>query len=258
MLRACLLFGGGLCGGTLGGFLGLGGGIVLMPLLRFVVGLSPAETAGTCITAVFCTTLGGSYRHLRQGQLRPWSIAPLIAAGAAASGLCSLAFGTLARRGNALDLGIGLVFLAIAARMLATAGARAPARRPAADNAVRGPLPLKLAVGAAAGALPGLLGIGSGGILVPAFTLLLRTPVKTAMAASLCCYVFTSAISAAFKLWQGYVVFGTAAPLCLGTLVGANLGAMINRRARSRVVQQIFGGVFLLVALRFIISFAGS
>ncbi|MGD2154300.1 MAG: TSUP family transporter, partial [Gemmatimonadales bacterium] len=64
-----LLLSGGLLAGALGGLLGIGGGIVLMPLLRFVIGLEPAYAAGTCVVAVFFTTLGGSYRHYRLGHL---------------------------------------------------------------------------------------------------------------------------------------------------------------------------------------------
>jgi len=257
-----LLVLGGLLAGALGGFLGIGGGIVLMPLLRFLLELQPADAAGTCIVAVFCTALGGSYRHLRQGQLRLGSLAALIVSGAAASSLCSLAFGHFAQRGRWLDLGIGLVFCLVAARMIATgwpgaARSTTVAAPQAVDNEVRGPLALKLVIGVAAGGLPGLLGIGTGGILVPAFTFLLRTPVKTAMAASLTCYVFTAAISSAFKLAQGHVVLAAALPLCLGTLVGSNLGALLNRRARAGVVQIAFGLVFVFVALRFIASFLG-
>jgi hypothetical protein len=258
MIDLLLLLAGGLLAGALGGFLGIGGGIVLMPLLRFLVGLSPARAAGTCILAVFFTSVGGSFRHLRQGHLAIGSIVPVILSGAAASALCSFAFGYLARRGHWLDLGIGLVFLFVSSRMI-VAGWRGAATsgtgQESADNVMRGPLALKAAIGAAAGGLPGLLGIGTGGILVPAFTLLLRAPVKTAMAASLTCYTFTAAISAAFKLWQGYVALESALPLCLGTLVGANLGAMMNRRSRAGILQLAFGIVFVFVSLRFCASF---
>ncbi|MCK4342583.1 MAG: TSUP family transporter, partial [Phycisphaerae bacterium] len=58
----------GLAAGALGGLLGIGGGIVLIPFLRFYVGLSPVYAAGTCVLAVFCTTLSGSYRHHKLGQ----------------------------------------------------------------------------------------------------------------------------------------------------------------------------------------------
>ena len=260
MMGNMLLLISGLSAGALGGYLGIGGGIILMPLLRFIVGLPPADAAGTCILAVLFTTVGGSYRHLRQGHLAPMSIAPLIISGAMASGVCSLAFGHLARRGHWLDMGIGLVFCFVSARMIFAGWPGATTRinpRPDGDNRVRGGPVLKVIIGLVAGGLPGLLGIGTGGILVPALTFLLHAPVKTAMAASLCCYTFTAAISSAFKLSQGYVVLHVALPLSLGTLAGANLGAILNRRSRSGVIQLAFGIVFLFVSLKFIISFFG-
>ena len=59
----------GLAAGLLGGLLGIGGGVVLMPVLRFVVGLAPAEAAGTRVVAVFFTTLGGGIKHYRLGHV---------------------------------------------------------------------------------------------------------------------------------------------------------------------------------------------
>lgn len=260
MIDAILLMAAGLAAGLLGGYLGIGGGIILMPVLRFLVGLPPALAAGTCIVAVLFTSVGGSYRHLRQGHLALGSIVPLIISGAAASGFCSLVFGCLAHRGAWIDLGIGLVFSLVSARMIAAGWPGASswsAQETGHDNVVPGPLAMKVGIGLTAGGLPGLLGIGTGGILVPAFTFLLGAQVKTAMAASLTCYTFTAAISAAFKLWQGFVALGIALPLCLGTLVGSSLGAVLNRRSRSGLIQLLFGAVFLLVSLKFFTSFAG-
>ncbi len=82
----------GIFAGTLGGLLGIGGGVVLMPLLRFVIGLTPAGAAGTCILAVFFTTLGGSYRHFRLGHLDINFTLPVIAAGLATTTVFSLLF----------------------------------------------------------------------------------------------------------------------------------------------------------------------
>ncbi|MBW1871519.1 MAG: TSUP family transporter, partial [Deltaproteobacteria bacterium] len=86
------LFSGGLLAGALGGLLGIGGGIVLMPLLRFVALLPPAYAAGTCVVAVFFTSLGGSYRHYRLGNINLRSITPVVISGAIASGVFSLLF----------------------------------------------------------------------------------------------------------------------------------------------------------------------
>ena len=67
---------GGIMAGMLGGLLGIGGGILLMPILRFIVGLDPAYAAGTCVVAVFFTTLGGSLKHFKLGHIDFPSILP--------------------------------------------------------------------------------------------------------------------------------------------------------------------------------------
>ncbi len=254
--EAIMLAAGGLAAGMLGGMLGIGGGIVLMPLLRFAVGLSPATAAGTCAAAVFFTTLGGSLGHCRLGHLDVRSVVPIIAAGAVTTGLFSLMFLALAGRGHWLDLGIGLVFCLIALRMFAEArsGGSNEEAEPG-DSRVTGSLWHKIGIGAAAGVLPGLLGIGTGGILVPAFTFLLKTPIRTAMAASLLCFCFNALISAAFKLAQGFIDVTVALPICLGTFIGANLGAILNRRFSPAWLKLLFGAVFTLVSVRFIASF---
>ncbi len=231
-----------------------------MPLLRFFVELSPPYAAGTCILAVFFTTLGGSYYHLRHGNLNLRSILPLIVSGSLACVIFSFLFQYLARSDQWLDLGIGLVFCVISVRMIADGIPGLHKRKGeqhVGDNVVRGTLAQKTVIGASAGVLPGLLGIGTGSILVPAFTYLLRTPVKTAMAASLACFSFNAAISSTFKMAQGYVILDVALLLCLGTLIGAPLGAALNRRFSSSTVQIVFGVVFAYVALKFILSFFG-
>jgi uncharacterized membrane protein YfcA len=105
-----ILLGAGIFAGILGGLLGLGGGIILMPLLRFGFHLSPFLAAGTCIIAVFFTTLGGSYRHIRMGHVQLATIVPVLVAGALSAVLALLAFQYLTARGRWIDLGMGLVF----------------------------------------------------------------------------------------------------------------------------------------------------
>jgi uncharacterized membrane protein YfcA len=254
-----LLLAGGLLAGTLGGLLGIGGGIVLMPLLRFAVGLSPAHAAGTCILAVFFTTLGGSYRHYRLGHVNIRSILPIIVAGALAATVFSVAFNYLTTRERWLDLAMGLVFSLVSIRMILEGipGLFRKAANGRTDSEIRGALSGKIAIGASAGVLPGLLGIGTGGVLVPAFSFILGAPMKTAVASSLTCFSFNAAVSSAFKWAQGFADLSVALPICLGTLVGANFGAMINRRAPSNTVKLLFGLVFSYVSLKFILSFSG-
>jgi uncharacterized membrane protein YfcA len=252
-----LLFLGGVLAGTVGGLLGIGGGVVLMPMLRFVVGLTPARAAGICILAVFFTTLGGSYRHYKLGNLKIRSIIPVIIAGALATALFSLVFLYLSTRERWLDLGMGLVFSLVSIRMILEGipGAIKKYDVEKANKEMKGSLLQKISIGSIAGALPGLLGIGTGVILVPAFTFMLGAPIKTAMASSLMCFSANAAISSTFKYGQGFIDLSMALPICLGTLLGANLGALLNKRSSSNALKVIFGLVFLYVSLKFTLSF---
>jgi uncharacterized membrane protein YfcA len=179
----------------------------------------------------------------------------VFAAGALATVIASIAFGFFATRSSWLDLAIGLVFTMIAVRMLAEGvlGMDRSHTVPPLEAGVHGSAMAKVGVGATAGVLPGLLGIGSGSILVPAFTFLLRAPVKAAIGASLVCFCVNAAISAGFKLGQGYIDLGLALPACAGTLLGANLGALVNRRMPSGTLKLIFGMVFVYVSLKFVL-----
>ena len=106
--------------------------------------------------------------------------------------------------------------------------------------------------------MPGGSSSGTGGVLVPAFTFILGAPIKRAMAASLVCFCSNAAISATFKAAQGFIDLQVALPICAGTLIGENLGALLNRRCSSAAVRLLFGLVFAYVALKFIFSFCGA
>ena len=249
-LDMLLLFAGGLAAGGLGGLLGIGGGIVLIPLLRFGADLPPALAAGTCIVAVFFTTLGGSWRHHRAGQLRVPPLIPVLVTGAVATALFSTLFTTLAVRGTWMDRAMAAVFALVSVRMLWQGLRRSPE---ASEGRTAGPgvdLLRKGTIGVAGGLLPGLLGIGTGGILVPAFSFWLRMPVKAAVAGSLLCFCLNAGISASFKLAQGFVVLELVPALALGTFLGADLGARLNGRFRSRAIKLLFGLVFTYVSIR--------
>ncbi|MDP8205369.1 MAG: sulfite exporter TauE/SafE family protein [Candidatus Electryonea clarkiae] len=251
-----LLFSGGLLAGSLGGLLGIGGGIVLMPLLRYGFGLSPVFAAGTCVVAVFFTTLGGSYRHHRLGHLEFRPIVPIIISGVLTASIFSLLFGYVSKHDHWLDMGIGIVFSLISVRMIVE-GIRSLDRKnktQSTGNKIDGTLAQKISIGGLAGVLPGLLGIGTGGILVPAFTFLLKAPVKTAVAASLACFCCNAFVSSVFKYVQGFVELSLVIPVCLGTVIGANLGAMLNKRFPSGGIKLLFGLVFTYVSLKFIMS----
>jgi len=256
MIDQALLLIAGLIAGMGGGLLGIGGGIVLMPLLRFVIGLSPAYAAGTCILAVFFTTLGGGFRHYRLGHVPVRSLLSVIVSGALSTIIFSMLFLYLAQKDQWLDLGIGIVFILVSMRMISD-GIRSRKvgnkfETPSGD--LRNSYARKVTLGGLAGILPGLLGIGTGAILVPGFIYLLNAATKVAIGSSLVCFAVNALFSALLKSAQGYVDFTVAVPVCIGTLAGSQIGAIINHRTPSAALRIIFGLVFTGVSIRFILS----
>jgi uncharacterized membrane protein YfcA len=252
-----IIFGSGILAGILGGFLGIGGGIVIMPILRFFLGLSPAVSAGTCIVAVFFTTLGGSFRHYKLGHVNIRSILPVIIAGGISTIVFSLAFLYFTRRERWLDLGTGLVFSLISLRMVIEGGGNLLGKKAkeSTGSKIRGSTLGKLTIGGIAGILPGLLGIGTGAILVPAFALFLKAPIKIAIGSSLTSFSVNAFFSALLKLFQGFVYLPVAFPICLGTLIGSNIGAILNKRSPSSVLKILFGIAFSYVSYQYILIF---
>jgi uncharacterized membrane protein YfcA len=260
MLEFVLILIAGILAGVLGGMLGIGGGIIIFPVLRFGLGLPPALAAGTCMVAVFFTTLGGSYRHYRLGHINIRSILPLIVAGVVSTIIFSLGFLYLTSRDRWIDLGVGIVFAFVSTRMILEGlpWRRKEKIRDLYKGGIHGPWWKKVALGGAAGVLPGLLGIGTGAILVPAFTFLFSTSVKVAMGSSLACFAANAFFSSLLKVSQDYVVLETAVPICLGTLIGSNIGARLNKHFPSTALKLIFGIVFAYVSLKFILSYFGA
>jgi len=256
LVAAILLLLGGVAAGTIGGMLGIGGGVVLMPLLRFGVGLEPAQAAGTCVLAVFFTALGGTWRNRGMGRLHLPSLTPVLVAGVVAVIASSLLFHHIPHREKWLDFGIGVLFLMVSIRMLLEGTGRLDRgiSGESADMRLPGSIKGKISIGIIAGVLPGLLGIGTGSVLVPAFTMGLGAPIKTAMVASLACFCINALISASFKAAQGCIEFAIAVPLCAGTLLGAILGASLNRHAGYRILTVLFGLSFTCVSVKFMVT----
>ena len=157
-----------------------------------------------------------------------------------------------------MDLGVGLVFSAVAIRMILEGLGRC-GRKNAGEvhPTVGGYLLRKGSIGTASGVLPALLGIGTGAVLVPAFRVLLRWPIKVAMGSSLACFAANALVSSILKGAQGFVEPSIALPASLGTFLGAILGAALNKRFSSDLLHLLFGAVFAYVSLKFLLASFG-
>ncbi|MBN1225424.1 MAG: sulfite exporter TauE/SafE family protein [Deltaproteobacteria bacterium] len=246
----------GLMAGFIGGLLGLGGGILLMPVLRFAFDMPVMEAVGITILSVFFVTISGSYYHYKLGHINFPSLTPVIIAGAFSSFLFSFIFNKMMGHTEWIDCAIGLVFLIVSARMI-RAGLRKRMGRDAFsrfNNRLPGTIFQKGLIGVFAGAMPGLLGIGTGAILVPIFTFTLKASIKVAIGSSLACFTINALVSAVMKWHQGLIDLSTALPIGLGAVLGAIIGSTVNNRIPSSALKFIFGIIFLYVSSKFILS----
>ncbi len=235
-LRALLA---GLVAGVAGGLFGVGGGIILVPLLTGWLRTSQHQAHGTSLAvigAVAAASLGvyGAHSHVDWAVALPVGIASVFAArlGARAAARTS-------PRGLTMAFAVFLVLVAV--RLLwSPAEATTPAVRelPAA-------LALDLLLGLAIGMLSGYMGVGGGIIAVPAFTLLMGMPQQLAQGTSLAVILVTAPVGAIEHARHGNLVWRMVPALAAGAAIGAVAAAWWVQGLPNALLARGFA-VFLL------------
>lgn len=248
-IEPLLLLGGGLGAGIFGSLLGLGGGIVLVPLLTLGFGLPLPSAIGTSLVAVVATSAGAAAHNLRSG-VADLRLALLLQVGAIVGATAGgLAAGLIADRVLA-GLFAGLMIYT-AASLLRTTWMRTadpPERQPqssgmadhAADAYWQGHLPVVAGGSLGAGVVSALLGVGGGIVTVPLLRLALRVPIHVAAATSNVVLGSTAAAGAWAFLVRGDVQAATAGPVVLGAALGAAAGARLAPHVRARWLIALF------------------
>ena len=118
-------------------------------------------------------------------------------------------------------------------------------------------LPLGMALMYGAGIISALLGIGSGVLKIPAMDTALRLPIKVSSATSNFMIGVTAAAGAAAYFARGEIVTSVAAPIALGSVIGAVLGARLLMRVPSEKLRLMFVGILLLLAMQMILTALG-
>jgi len=263
-----LLASGSLGAGFLGALTGLGGGVVLVPLLALGFHVDIRYAIGASLVSVIATSSGAAAAYVRDGYsnlrigmfLEVWTTLGALA-GAWLAGLLPQA---------AIAVVFGLVLLHsawLAARPKpAPAGATEETSRLAArlrmDSTYPGPtgpvpyrahsIPGGAALMGLAGFLSGLLGIGSGAVKVLAMDRVMRLPFKVSTTTSNFMIGVTAAASAGIYLHRGYVEPGIVMPVIIGVLIGSFAGSRVLVGARTRVLRSVFAVVISLLGAEMI------
>jgi uncharacterized membrane protein YfcA len=275
LLAICLIFLGSIVAGAVGALVGLGGGVIVVPLLTLAFGLPIRYAIGASIIAVICTSTGAAAAYVRD-HLTNLRVGMFLEV-ATTAGAISGAFIAAYLAPNLLFVIFGIVLIISIVPMLLKKAEELPqgVQNDSWANHLRlsgsypdvrlkrevsyqvTHTPMGLAIMYVAGALSALLGIGGGTFKVLAMDTVMRLPLKVSTTTSNFMMGVTAAASAGIYFERGEVLPLVAVPVALGVLLGAMGGARVLPRLTSQTLRQIFIVVMGLLAIQMVLRGVG-
>jgi uncharacterized membrane protein YfcA len=256
-----------LAAGVIGALAGVGGGILIVPALTILFGVDIRLAIGASIVSVIATSSGAAAAYVRDRMtdMRVGMFLELATTTGAVIGAMLAAIVAPAL----LYILLGVVLLFSAVQQVLRLGEELPPVAAASGAAERlrlvGSYPdaklgrevpyaaqrvgLGFVLMGGAGVVSGLLGIGSGALKVLAMDGAMRLPMKVSSATSNFMIGVTAAASAGIYLGRGDVDPTLAAPVALGVLAGATIGARILPRLSNRTVRLVFLPVLVAIGI---------
>ncbi len=264
------ILGTSLLAGLLGALTGLGGGVVVVPVLALMFHVDLRYAIGASLISVIATSSGAAAAYVRDGlsNIRIGMFLEIATTLGALVGAYLTAIVSTKEIG--IIFGVVLLYSAIAsfrgrhadappaqgnglATRLRLAGAY-PTEGGALRSYVAQRVPAGFGVMFLAGGLSGLLGIGSGAVKVLAMDQAMRLPFKVSTTTSNFMIGVTAAASAGIYISRGYVLPSLAMPVMLGVLAGSLLGSRILVRARVSTLRKVFAAVIIVLGVEMIYS----
>jgi hypothetical protein len=258
----------GLVAGAFGALLGLGGGILIVPILTLGFGVPLTAAVGTSLICVIATSTGAAAINVRSGRADV-RLGITLGAGTVVGALTGgVVAGVLPDRALAGLFAALLAYTAVTMgrRLLPSVAPRADddgTLDPAAPDGSSAPgyrrrrLPMAIGGSFLAGNVSGLLGVGGGIVTVPLIHLVMGAPMRVAVTTSNFMIGITAAAGAYAYLFRGDVDPRLAAPVVLGVAAGAAIGAGLSARLRSSWLTALFVVVVVYVAARMALRAAG-
>ena len=264
-----LIFLGSIAAGFLGSLTGLGGGVVIVPLLTLAFHVDIRYAIGASLVSVIATSSGAAAAYVREGysNIRVGmflEIATTIGAISGALLAVHLPLGTIA-----IIFGIVLLYSAYIsyrppAEKVTTAkkgrlssllrmDSTYPTPEGFKEYNVQG-IPGGFGLMYVAGILSGILGIGSGAVKVLAMDRAMHLPFKVSTTTSNFMIGVTAAASAGIYLNRGYIDPGLAMPVMLGVLLGSIAGTFVLAKARISLLRTVFSVVIAALAVEMIVN----
>jgi len=256
--------------GFLGALTGLGGGVVVVPVLTLALGVDIKYAIGASLVSVIATSSGAAAAYVKEGysNIRIGMLLEIATTLGAVLGAYLAAYTST----HIIAIIFGVVLLQSAYQSFVNgtpengpplqSDSLAKRLRLSSDYPLDGSrqeygvqhVPTGFGLMFGAGALSGLLGIGSGAVKVIAMDRAMKIPFKVSTTTSNFMIGVTAAASAGVYLSRGYIDPRVAMPVMLGVLGGAVLGTKILVRARVRTLRLVFGCVILALAIEMILN----
>jgi uncharacterized membrane protein YfcA len=263
-----LVWAGSLIAGFLGALTGLGGGVVLVPLLTIFFHVDLRYAIGASLVSVIATSSGSAAAYVKEGfsNIRIGMFLEI----ATTLGALGGAYLTAKVPASAIAIVFGLMLMYSAyvsrrtrprnevemppdplATKLKMNGTFPDTKGIRSYNVYRVPTGFGVMFGA--GALSGLLGIGSGALKVVAMDQAMKIPFKVSTTTSNFMIGVTAAASAGVYLSRGYIDPALAMPVMLGVLVGSLMGTRVLVKTQTKLLRLVFSGVIVLLGLEMLL-----
>lgn len=253
--------------GFLGSLTGLGGGVIIIPLLTLGLGVDIHYAIGASIISVIATSSGSAAAYVKEGltNMRIGMFLEIATTVGAVSGAVIAVY--LDASYVAVIFGCILIFSSLMTLKkkvdhtnvdYTSKGAQFFKLNSSYPNkGVITPYAVKNVVGGFftmffAGTFSGLLGIGSGALKVIAMDNIMRLPFKVSTTTSNFMMGVTAAASAIVYLHRGQIDPGIAMPVCIGVLIGATVGAKVLVRTNTDKLKVVFAIVVTILAIQMI------
>jgi uncharacterized protein len=236
----------GILGGFFGGLIGLGGGVVMIPLMTGVVRLTQHKAHGTSLVAIIFTALVGSATYFYHGAV-DWKAALMIAVSAIVTARLGALYAHSLSEKN-LKKAFGVFLIVVSALLLAKGLLPKSGHEPALW--VR--LAVFLATGAAMGFLSGMMGVGGGTVMIPPMVILAGMSQHLAQGTSLLAMVPVSMTAALTHHKLGNVQLDIVPGIVIGALAGGYLGGTVANLLPELYLKLIFALVLGGIAVQYI------
>jgi uncharacterized membrane protein YfcA len=233
---------------VIGSLVGVGGGFLIVPLLRLAFDVPPAQVAGTSLILVFANTAASTVGYVRDGKV-DLSLAGWMTAGAIPAGVLGVV-AVHKVNGAGFDIAYACVLAAIAVLVVRR---RSVASRPVGERTFMHDWRVGLLAGVAIGFFSSLFGIGGGIVTIPLLLIAARMPAHIVTATSAFVIATTAPVGVIGHAVSGDIDWQLTVPLVAGGLIGGTLAPPIARRVSSPRLLAILAAALIVAAAGLII-----